>query len=237
MKYIALLPLFLVVACVQTQDDTMVSDNDKPITPVQEDVFEEIDTSVDAIPLPHPPSYQEQQPAAETTSAQPAQPTQSTQSVQPTYPTQPAYTQPVPTTYQQQSMQRTPDGNVIIELPPQQIYIPTENYQQPYLGEPVQEINTPVSFSQPAQATQPAYGANLPPMQPTVAPILLQYPGRPDLQVQCASNDAACITSFEQQGFVQVRYMPQFAGYQDIPVASDYPTTGRWRHQNNIPRW
>ena len=282
MKYIALLPLILVAACAQPSDETFVYHEDEGAYTPQEEIFEfeQIDTSVEAIPtLPiieaqeqpetpqqpvndqpvttqpqlttnttHQPVVAQSQVIAYSTPQSIVPPTQTavapTQAVaQPAtptlVPTRAPYIQPAvqthQTTVQQQTSTRAvmpiqpvpyqyttktlPDGNIIIELPAQQIYLPDESYYNRH-AMPTQNNNAPISIS-----------------QPTTVPILLQHREQPGLLAQCQSNDVTCITSFEQQGFVQVRYMPQVAGYKDIPAPSDYPTTGRWRHQNNIPRW
>lgn len=74
--------------------------------------------------------------------------------------------------------------------------------------------------------------------EPTAQPatIILQHPTQRDL-VACQSADTACLAAYQQYGYVQLRNTPHFAGYQDTLTGSDYPGTGRWRHQNNIPRW
>ena len=253
MKYIALLPLILVAACAQPSDETFVYHEDEGAYTPQEEIFEfeQIDTSVEAIPtLPiieaqEQPETPQQPVNDQPVATQPQLTTNTTpQSIVPptqtaVAPMQAPYIQPTvqthQTTVQQQTSTRAvkpmqpvpyqyttktlPDGNIIIELPAQQIYLPDESYYNRH-AMPTQNNNAPISIS-----------------QPTIVPILLQHREQPGLLAQCQSNDVTCITSFEQQGFVQVRYMPQVAGHKDIPAHSDYPTTGRWRHQNNIPRW
>lgn len=277
MKYIALIPLIFVSACVQPQDDMMFPYDDEyvffseeeVIVPEQEEnelmlseyTFEEIDTPTDAVPLMQPHSNQvtsgaqsinvstqqvQQKASVQTSYEQPvqqvvaAQPTmqvpytqlfqQSRQSIvlQPTPAVLPASQPEVHHQYMARTM---PDGNIVIEMPSQQIYLPNESFQQRYVT-PVQNANVPISASQPLENT-----VTVPVRKPEIVPILLQHPEQNDVQVQCQSNDVSCIASFEQQGFIQVRYLPQFSAYRDMQADTDYPATGRWRHQNNIPRW
>ena len=125
--------------------------------------------------------------------------------------------------------------------------------QQPGGYQPIQAQATPVypqpiSYTQPQQqSVQPAYQqadpyyaakppVDIQPVQAEAVVITLQHPAQQGTLAQCLSTDAGCIASYEQQGFVQVRHMPQFAGYQEISAPSDYPA-GQWRNQNNIPRW
>lgn len=135
----------------------------------------------------------------------------------------------------------SPDGTVI-ELPAQQIYIgnpaqppmppvpAVRSYPQPQRGL--------LSFSQPIQTCPNAqvYQGQIQP-QPQPAYITLQNRDYPNTYVQCLSTDLNCLTLYRQQGYVRVQDLPHFAGYQDVPDRSDYPGNGRWRNQNNIPRW
>lgn len=123
------------------------------------------------------------------------------------------------------------DGTMI-ELPAQQIYI---GAQAPApMPAPVRQPNPyaayPIAYSTPNMAQQP--------VQTTVVPdvVILQYTAYPNTFVQCPATDTRCIAAYEQQGFVQLQNKPRFAGYRDVALPSDYPA-GKWRTNNNIPRW
>jgi len=55
--------------------------------------------------------------------------------------------------------------------------------------------------------------------------------------LQCESTDSACLDSAVKQGYMPLQNVPQFAGFRDILGRSDYPAGGKWRNNNNIPRW
>jgi len=121
------------------------------------------------------------------------------------------------------------DGTMI-ELPAQQIYIGDIMATDP--GQPRgQNRQQPLSYSKPMQ------GAPVEPRVAQPAVITLQNREYPNTFAQCLSTDNACISSYELQGYVRVRNLPQFAGYQEVLSPSDYPRGGRWRNNNNIPRW
>ena len=123
------------------------------------------------------------------------------------------------------------DGTVI-EIPAQQIYIGDVMAAAP-TGYPATAVQHPtaLSYSEPIQAQQRAPRV----AQPAV--ITLQNREYPNTYAQCMSTDTECITSYELQGYIRVRNLPQFAGYQEVLAPSDYPKGGRWRNKNNIPRW
>lgn len=144
------------------------------------------------------------------------------------------------------------DGTVI-EIPAQQIYIGDSAGNQvpvPANGmapatqpapvyPPVATVTVPAVPVNALSYSQPVYYAVPDQAYPT-GPVMitLQYAGYPGAQtVQCLSTDTACLFSYESQGFVRVQGRPAFAGAQEVPAASDYPAGGRWRDNNNIPRW
>ena len=119
------------------------------------------------------------------------------------------------------------DGTVI-ELPAQQIYIG----DNPMPAAPMAQRANVLSYSEPPEARP-----DLPPYQPQPAVVTLQNRAYPNTYAQCDAADMGCVLMYEQQGYVRVQGLPQFAGYQEILAPSDYPTGGRWRNGNNIPRW
>jgi len=120
------------------------------------------------------------------------------------------------------------DGT-IIELPAEQIYIGDWN-QEPKAEVKQQQPNV-LSYSQPfTPTTQPNY-------ETKAVVITLQNREYPNTYAQCMSTDSGCLNAYEQQGYIRVKGLPYFAGYQDVPASSDYPGNGRWRNNNNIPRW
>jgi hypothetical protein len=123
----------------------------------------------------------------------------------------------------------SPDGTMI-ELPAQQIYI--GDVVGAGQGQPARpNRQAPLSYSQPMG------GAPMAPRAAQPAVITLQNREYPNTYAQCMSTDNACISSYELQGYVRVQNLPQFAGYQEVLSPSDYPQGGRWRNNNNIPRW
>lgn len=132
---------------------------------------------------------------------------------------------------------------MVIEIPAQRIYLSDDinSYQsEPFTPQAVQQIpqpRTPLSYSRPGQA------ASMPqPTKPStpnvpVAAVTLQSATDPNAYAQCLASNLRCIRTYEQKGYRPVQGLPQFAGYQDVLSPSDYPAGGRWRHQNNIPRW
>ena len=122
------------------------------------------------------------------------------------------------------------DGTYI-EIPAQRIYI-----QAPAgSAAPVGVVRGGVlSYSQPIEQAAPAQPAV---QTPVPVYVTLQNQAYPNTFVQCVSSDIACIALHEQQGYVRVQGIPQFAGYREVPAPSDYPAGGRWRHNTNIPRW
>ncbi len=153
--------------------------------------------------------------------AQTVQQTQNIPSYQPMQPSIPA--QQVSVGYQQ------------IQAQPAPTYQSVGAYSQPEqmmvdLPKTTQNMYQQVD---PMYATQPVVSQ---PTQPEAVVITLQHPAQQGTLAQCLSTDMACIASYEQQGFVQLRNMPQFAGFQEVLSPSDYPA-GQWRNQNNIPRW
>lgn len=108
-----------------------------------------------------------------------------------------------------QQVKISPDG-MVIELPAQQINL-SEMTVQPLPMPP----QTP----------------------PRPAIVTLQNMAYPNTFAQCAFEDVACISAYEQQGYRRLNGTPQFAGYWDQLSQSDYPQEGQWRNNNNIPRW
>ena len=121
------------------------------------------------------------------------------------------------------------DGTMI-ELPPQRIYIGDIAGGQPGVIE-IPQQRQPLSYSEPIRWAPKEQRE----IQPTI--ITLQNQDYPNTYVQCLSTDVTCTSSYEQQGYVHVSGLPQFAGYQETLGASDYPRGSRWRNNNNIPRW
>jgi len=120
------------------------------------------------------------------------------------------------------------DGTVI-ELPAQEIYI--GDWNQAPTAMPAPQQPNMLSYSQPfAPTVRPNYEAK-------AVVITLQNREYPNTYAQCMSTDTGCLSAYEQQGYVRVKGLPHFAGYRDVPANSDYPGNGRWRNNNNIPRW
>lgn len=124
------------------------------------------------------------------------------------------------------------DDGTVITIPAQKIIIdgglnvvldPVEIKQQPEM----------MAYSKPQQVEVTPN----PVPQPKTVWITLQNKQHPNTFVQCMSSDMACVQAHEQQGYVRVQNLPQFAGYQDVLGLSDYPGEGQWRNGNNIPRW
>lgn len=147
-------------------------------------------------------------------------------------PQQPVMQQPLQQPAAQQTTSQQPSLIQTIVIP-----------QTPSMGYPMQQM--------PLQQTQAplnagiypswAYPVNDPVIQPKPVEnmLILKRPGQAET-VQCAIMDAMCIASYQQQGYIQVQAGPQFAGEKEVLSESDYPvtdTSGKWRDNNNIPRW
>ncbi len=240
MKYGAFVSLFLLAGCAQTQTeqsvlleaypaDEFVVESIAPVSAIEPVAPAAVDSSTPVVLQPVQPvvSVQIGESVIEPEPQQPV-PVPVVQEPQAAAPMSQSATQqvqpvsvPAPAPVQQPVVEQV--GNqTMIALPPQQIYIsdiPDTVYQQTFLG---------ATLQQPMQQ----------PVQQVVDHVVtLQYPGRQDLLVQCLASDIACLTAYEQQGYRQVRYLPQFAGYQEVLAPSDYPTGSQWQHQHNIPRW
>lgn len=145
-------------------------------------------------------------------------------------------------------------GTYTMQQPTVQFVMPAE---MAYPAQPIMAAPQPTYAY--AETTQPYVMQNIPtqpmmqqpqniPMQPTPMPqpqnvtvsedmtvIILQHPANRDL-AKCGFNDQTCLSSYEAQGYIQLRNAPHFAGYRDVPSDSDYPSR-RWRENNDVPRW
>lgn len=144
---------------------------------------------------------------------------------------------------QQPMMQQAPVQQTAPQQPSliQTIVIP----QTPGMGYPAQQMPQAMHPQKAENAVYPSWATPEPQEQvkkPQLENMLyLKRPGQSEI-VHCAIIDAMCIASYQQQGYTQVQAAtaPQFAGEKDVPSDSDYPSTatsGRWRDNNNIPRW
>ena len=149
--------------------------------------------------------------------------------------------------YRQNQATISADGTVI-ELPAQQIYLGSAVSGYPELPQqypPQGAIVMPKTPKSVPQENWIAYSRpnpvqtarTMPQPQPQPAIVTLQNMTYPNTYAQCAAADTGCIMSYEQQGYRRVQGLPQFAGYQDVLSASDYPGDGQWRNNNIIPRW
>ena len=100
---------------------------------------------------------------------------------------------------------------------------------------PVQEIALADSVQNPSIPDFQPAPTILPTVTEEVSLVVLQHPLNRDL-VKCAGTDQSCISTYEQQGYVQLFNAPQFAGSKDVQSDQDYPAE-KWRENNNIPRW
>lgn len=227
MKKIGLIfPLMLVVACTQTEPNEFADmDYDEPGT----------ETAIGSGQNPYEMPADDAA-AARATGQNPIYTARDAMSARP------ANTQP----------SLAADGTVI-EIPAQQIYIgdvagnqvpaPANGMvpatQPAPVYPPVATVTVPAIPVNALSYSQPVYYAVPDQAYPT-GPVMitLQYAGYPGAQtVQCLSTDTACLFSYESQGFMRVQDKPSFAGYKDTLSHSDYPAGGRWRDNNNIPRW
>lgn len=149
-------------------------------------------------------------------------------------------------------------GTYTMQQPTMQFMVPAETMMQPammqapvmtapavsytYGTAPVMQQQTPqqpAMMMQNTQMTQTVQTTQNGGMETTVTEdasvIIMQHPSNRDL-VKCAGGDDQCVLSYQSQGYVQLKNAPHFAGYNDVPSDSDYPTR-RWRDNNDIPRW
>ena len=142
-------------------------------------------------------------------------------------PEQPAQSVPA------ESVAVSPDGRVL-ELPAQKIYL-DPNTMEMTLPDTNNEStgveNGWISYTRPISADGP--------QKPRVpqAVVTLQDIANPNHYAKCSATNLDCIKTYEGRGYRRVRGLPHFAGYRDVPLSSDYPVGGRWRNNNNIPRW
>lgn len=135
-------------------------------------------------------------------------------------------------------------GTVAMQQPTVQFMVPAQTYM------PAPMMTAPTySYQQPAQFQQPMAGYQMQETQTTTvvgngsdttlaedsSVVIMQHPANRDL-VKCGNSDNQCLLSYQSAGYVQLRNAPHFAGHNDIPSDSDYPTR-RWRDNNDIPRW
>lgn len=135
--------------------------------------------------------------------------------------------------------------------------LPQENVKQLYQKEEVasdvftyQGQKFPLSVNEVSPPAQPTQGQiqremGMPqtPMQANIVQsyancpyiVVLQHPEERNL-VKCLMCDQVCLQRYEHAGYVQLRYIPHSSGSQDLPSMSDYPA-GRWRENEEIPRW
>lgn len=137
------------------------------------------------------------------------------------------YVMPAEMAYQQQTVMATMPAAQQYTM--QQAYV-TQQTQEPTYMMPSTPAQQPMAQQPTIQ--QPQEGMAL---SENTTIIILQHPTNRDL-VKCSFNNTTCLSSYEAQGYVQLRNAPHFAGYNDVPAESDYPSR-RWRDNNNIPRW
>lgn len=217
-KIYTLLPVLFLTACVQTgeeyqQDDFYYEDtyhDESAYLSQEEYAFEDDSLMIDE----YTGLVVDETPAVIENSQQNMQPV-----IQPS---------PVVAETKEATITVSEDGTKII-IPAQEIYIGNENavVSADVQTRPIMAYSSPDIL--PAENT-----SNQPKKQVW---ITLQNKEHPNTFVQCALEDADCVTSHEQQGYIRVRGLPHFAGYQDILGSSDYPGEGQWRNNNNIPRW
>lgn len=145
-------------------------------------------------------------------------------------------------------------GTVAMQQPTVQFMVPAQTYMpSPMMTAPV--MTTPMmaaptyTYQQQAQPQQPMAGYQMQETQTTTVAgngsdttltedssiVIMQHPSNRDL-VKCGNSDNQCVLSYQSAGYVQLRNAPHFAGHNDVPSDSDYPTR-RWRDNNDIPRW
>lgn len=119
-----------------------------------------------------------------------------------------------------------------------QVVIPQETQPLPSLIAESQPVLVQEEIHAQVQSDVIANQENVQtPKQAKAVWITLQNKQYPNTFVQCLSTDGACIALHEQQGYVRVQNLPQFAGFHDVLGHSDYPGEGQWRNGNSIPRW
>lgn len=234
MKKLIFLSLLILAGCSTTSGDTA----NAPMTAQTQSVS----TSVDG--------------AAQTSAAQTTQTVQTTQTTR--YAAAPAYTiqddyfgptygtiSEVQYVSQPQVAYETQTYTEQYQMQPSYTQTPQPMYAPAYVqNAPVTQQTHGQFVTQPSQGVvQQAVNPYYPyaPAQPVQNPmgngsvIVLQNPMTREL-VRCDFTDYNCVGSFESQGYVQLRAAPHFAGYNDVPSATDYPPR-RYRDNNNIPRW
>ena len=125
------------------------------------------------------------------------------------------------------------DDGRVLELPAQKIYLDPDT------------MTLTLPASDEAQPTTLADSVWFPADRPTEvesprlpqAVVTLQDTADRNHYAQCAATNLDCIKMYESRGYRHIRGLPHFAGYRDVPLSSDYPVGGRWRNNNNIPRW
>ena len=125
------------------------------------------------------------------------------------------------------------DDGRVLELPAQKIYLDPDTMTLTLPdSDKVQPISSADSVWFPANRPTDAEFPRVP-----RAVITLQDTADRNHYAQCLATNLDCIKIYEGRGYRRIQGLPHFAGYRDIPLSSDYPTGGRWRNNNNIPRW